>query len=158
MTPARRAAVLAFLTAFVTLFVQVLVHRMVSAKLLNNFAFLVISLTMLGFASSAVVLTRHRVRLSNIDRVFPWAAAFFALTLLGAGVAFYQAPNPERVVASRADLVFQLAGLSPLGPPLRGALLLLRLDPGIAALPTPSSPQSGSTSSTSWAPPWEPSP
>ena len=81
MTPALRAAVLAFLTAFVTLFVQVLVHRMVSAKLLNNFAFLVISLTMLGFASSAVVLTRYRVGLSKIDRVFPWAAFLLPPTL-----------------------------------------------------------------------------
>ncbi len=54
-TPARAAA-LAFLAAGATLFVQVLVHRMVSAKLLNNYAFLVISLTMLGFALSGVVL------------------------------------------------------------------------------------------------------
>ena len=56
-TPARAAA-LAFLAAGATLFVQVLVHRMVSAKLLNNYAFLVISLTMLGFALSGVLLTR----------------------------------------------------------------------------------------------------
>ena len=40
-----RAAGRAFLTAFVTLFVQVLVHRVVSAKLLNDYAFLVISLS-----------------------------------------------------------------------------------------------------------------
>ena len=55
MTPLRstaRYAAVAFLTAGVTLACQVLVHRMVSAKLLNNFAFLVISLTMLGFAAS----------------------------------------------------------------------------------------------------------
>ena len=45
-----RAFVLAFLIAAVTLAVQILVHRIVSAKLLNNYAFLVISLTMLGFA------------------------------------------------------------------------------------------------------------
>ena len=57
LTPARAAA-LAFLAAAATLFVQVLVHRMVSAKLLNNYAFLVISLTMLGFAVSGVLLTR----------------------------------------------------------------------------------------------------
>jgi hypothetical protein len=37
----------------VTLFAQILVHRMASLKLLNNLAFLVISLTMLGFALSA---------------------------------------------------------------------------------------------------------
>jgi len=34
------------------------VHRVVSAKLLNNYAFLVISLTMLGFALSGALLTR----------------------------------------------------------------------------------------------------
>jgi len=44
-----RASALVFIAAGVTLFVQVLAHRMVSAKLLNNFAFLVISLTMLHF-------------------------------------------------------------------------------------------------------------
>jgi hypothetical protein len=47
----------AFLAAFAGLFLQVLVHRMVSAKLINNFAFLVISLTMLGFAAPGVLLT-----------------------------------------------------------------------------------------------------
>src|SRR5258708_35715565 len=55
--PPSRASALAFLTAAATLFLQVLVHRMVSAKLLNNYAFLVISLTMLGFALSGVILS-----------------------------------------------------------------------------------------------------
>ena len=50
-----RASALAFWTAAATLFAQVLLHRVVSAKLLNNYAFLVISLTMLGFAVSGVV-------------------------------------------------------------------------------------------------------
>ncbi len=113
MTRERRAAVLAFLTAFVTLFVQVLVHRMVSAKLLNNYAFLVISLTMLGFASSAVVLTRYRARLLDFDRVFPWASILFALTLLGTSVLFYRAPDPERLVLSQTDLVLQLLACLP---------------------------------------------
>ena len=53
------AAAFAFLTAAVTLVTQILVYRIVSAKFLNNYAFLVISLTMLGFAFSGVVLTRH---------------------------------------------------------------------------------------------------
>lgn len=46
---------IAFATAAVTLFVQVLIHRTVSAELLNNYAFMVIGLTMLGFAASGVV-------------------------------------------------------------------------------------------------------
>ena len=45
-----RANVLAFFTAFSVLATQVLVHRLVQAKLVSNFAFLVLSLTMLGFA------------------------------------------------------------------------------------------------------------
>jgi hypothetical protein len=56
--PRGRAEALAFVTAFVTLFAQILVHRMASLKLLNNLAFLVISLTMLGFALSGVALSR----------------------------------------------------------------------------------------------------
>jgi spermidine synthase len=108
-----RAALLAFLTAFVTLFVQVLVHRMVSAKLVNNYAFLVISLTMLGFASSAVLLTRQRARLSNAERVFSWSAPLFALTLLGTSLAFYRAPSPSNVVFSRTDVVLHLLSCLP---------------------------------------------
>src|SRR5262245_44207507 len=86
---------------------------MVSAKLLNNYAFLVISLTMLGFASSAVVLTRYRGRLSTIEAVYPWAASLFAFVLLAASVVFYRAPNPERLVVSRTGLVLQLLACLP---------------------------------------------
>src|SRR3989304_3982656 len=53
-----RGGALAFLAAAATLLLQVLVHRMVSAKLLNNYAFLVISLTMLGLAFSGGARTR----------------------------------------------------------------------------------------------------
>jgi hypothetical protein len=55
MTSQTRAGAIAFLAAFVTLFTQVLVHRVISAKLLNNYAFVVISLTMLGFAAAGVL-------------------------------------------------------------------------------------------------------
>ena len=51
-----RAALVTFLIAGAALFAQVLLHRLISAKLLNNYAFLVISLTMLGFAIAGVVL------------------------------------------------------------------------------------------------------
>lgn len=53
----RRASALAFLIASSALALQLLIFRIVSAKLLNNYAFLVISLTMLGFAVSGVFLT-----------------------------------------------------------------------------------------------------
>ncbi len=52
-----RACSLAFLVAFAALFLQVLVHRIISAKLLNDYAFLVISLTMLGFAAAGALLS-----------------------------------------------------------------------------------------------------
>jgi len=89
-----RAGMLAFLTAATTLFIQVLVHRMVQARLLNNFAFFVISLTMLGFAFSGVVLTRYSRRfLTARDDVLLVAAASFGITLVAASVAFYRAPD-----------------------------------------------------------------
>jgi spermidine synthase len=86
-----RAAALAFLAAGATLFVQVLVHRMVSAKLLNNYAFLVISLTMLGFALSGVVLTRALERfLRDWRDALTLSAAGFVLSTLAVSVAFYR--------------------------------------------------------------------
>lgn len=89
-TPARAAA-LAFLAAGATLFVQVLVHRMVSAKLLNNYAFLVISLTMLGFALSGVLLTRLLGRfLRDWPDALTLSAAGFVLSTLAVSVAFYR--------------------------------------------------------------------
>jgi hypothetical protein len=101
LTPAR-AGLIAFLVAFVTLAVQVLVHRMVAVKLVNNFVFLVISLTMLGFAVSGVVLTRWQVALQERRRdVIGIAGALFALTLLGAAAAFYHAPSPDQLSMAR---------------------------------------------------------
>ena len=89
----------AFLAAFITLFVQILAHRMVSAKLVNNFAFLVISLTMLGFAVSGVILTRWLDRfLANLrDSLSSWAA-LFVLTLIAASAVFYRAPVGENLI------------------------------------------------------------
>src|SRR5438046_9963935 len=87
----RRACLLAFTTAGVTLFTQVLVHRIVSAKLLNNFAFLVISLTMLGFALSGVVLTRWLPAfLARLEDALSACAALFVLTVIAVSAAFYQ--------------------------------------------------------------------
>src|SRR5207245_10559960 len=76
-----RAEALAFLTAFVTSFVQLLVSRMVSAQLLNNYAFLVISLTMLGFAFSGVILSwRLPWLLSNLEDAITGSPALFVLS------------------------------------------------------------------------------
>src|SRR5262249_42848 len=78
--PAARAGALAFLTAGVALLVQVLVHRIISVKFLNNYAFLVISLTMLGFAVSGALLARFSDRaLASLEDVLVSCAALFAI-------------------------------------------------------------------------------
>jgi spermidine synthase len=102
-----RAAGLAFVTAAVTLFVQVLVHRIVSVKLLNNFAFLVISLTMLGFAVSGVVLSRLlKTFLAELDEVVALSTALFVFTFIGASMGFYRAYGGDSPFAhSRPDFV-----------------------------------------------------
>lgn len=91
MSPARSAA-LAFVTAAVTLFVQVLAHRIVSAKLVSNFAFLVISLSMLGFALSGVLLSRRLSWfLERFSAALRGSAALFVLSALLSLAAFCHA-------------------------------------------------------------------
>jgi spermidine synthase len=92
LSPTSRAGGVAFLTAAATLFLEVLVHRIISAKLLNNFAFLVISLTMLGFAMSGVVLTRWLDSfLARLEDALSASAALFVLSVLAVAAAFYHA-------------------------------------------------------------------
>jgi spermidine synthase len=112
---AARASVLAFVVAFVTLFVQVLAHRMVSAKLINNFAFLIVSMTMLGFALSGVALTAWREPLMARRRstVF-WSSILFGLTLVLAMVLFYRAPTGENWMGSTAGFVAAFVYCVPL--------------------------------------------
>lgn len=94
---------LAFVTAAVTLTSQVLVHRMVSAKLLNNFAFFVLSLTMLGFAASGVLLTRFpHWRGKRLSEVCLIASALFGPLIWLSTWAFYRAPNVESWAQSSA--------------------------------------------------------
>ena len=88
-----RAAFVSFLIAAAALFAQVLVHRLISAKLLNNYAFLVISLTMLGFAVAGVVLTRALPAvLARRDEYLAAFGALFALTLLATSAIFCHLP------------------------------------------------------------------
>jgi len=117
-----RASALAFITAAATLALQVLVHRMVSAKLLNNYAFLVISLTMLGFALSGVILSFwQRALLERLADATSICAALFAIGVVGASMAFY-----------RADVVGQFA-LTRLG----FAIALLRWMPFVLSFALP---------------------
>lgn len=113
LTRSQRAVGFAFVTAFVTLCTQVLVHRVVSAKLLNNFAFLVISLTMLGFALSGVVLTRWlKAYLEHLEDALPASAALFVLSLLLACTTYYRAELPM-VFLSRPAFVAAFAHSLP---------------------------------------------
>jgi hypothetical protein len=102
----KRACLQAFVVAGVTLLSQVLIHRIVSAKLLTNYSFLVISLTMLGFAVSGVILSRFLSRfLADESAFFNLTAALFALTLIASTWAFYRAPAWSQIVVSRPDFV-----------------------------------------------------
>jgi hypothetical protein len=115
LNPTARACALAFLTAFVALFTQILVHRMVSLKLTNNLAFLVISLTMLGFACSGAVLSRARARLlAEREDVILLSGALFALTLLAVTAAFYRAPAGAQWAPTRGEFLVSFMGLIPL--------------------------------------------
>ena len=111
----RRAVGLAFITAFVALFAQVLVHRMVSVKLLNNYAFLVISLTMLGFAVSGVLLSRWLQRfVDDFADTVTICGALFVLTMVGASAAFYWAPTSVYIAHTRPEFVSALFRTLPL--------------------------------------------
>ena len=110
-----RAEALAFLTAFVTLFVQLLVSRMVSAKLLNNYAFLVISLTMLGFAFSGVILSwRLPWFLNNLEDAITSSAALFVPSTIGAATIFYHADAGAQIAFTRPQFIIDLMHWIPL--------------------------------------------
>jgi hypothetical protein len=96
MSRESRAGALAFLAAWATLFAQVAVHRIVSAKMLNNFAFFVLSLTMLGFAASGAWLARNPDRWREpLGEVISVGAAVFGLGLVAATAVLYPAPAVE---------------------------------------------------------------
>ena len=107
---ARATAGSAFLTAAVTLTAQILVHRMVSAKFLNNYAFVVISLTMLGFAFFfGVILTRYlESYIRNIRESIAVFSVLFVGTLLGGAALLYHADVEANYHVSRSGylLVF----------------------------------------------------
>jgi spermidine synthase len=109
-----RASALAFLTAAATLSLQVLVHRMVSAKLLNNYAFLMISLTMLGFAVSGVILSFwQRGLLERLEDAITVCAALFAIGVVGASLAFYRAEVVAQFALTRLGFAIALLRWMP---------------------------------------------
>jgi spermidine synthase len=104
-----RAAAVAFTIAFATLVAQILFHRIISAKLLNNYAFLVISLTMLGFACSGVILSRWLARwLDQMDEMAVVWSALFVLTTIGATLIFYHAGIGLHLIYNRRQFLGML--------------------------------------------------
>lgn len=113
LTPAR-AAVVAFLIAAVTLALQILVHRIVSAKLLNNYAFLVISLTMLGFAAAGVALTAIQRRvLARLGEWLVYGSCFLALSAVAATALFAASHLDADFQMTRVSLVRSFAAWAP---------------------------------------------
>jgi hypothetical protein len=88
---------------------------MVSAKLLSDYAFLVISLTMLGFAISGVILSRWQDQLfRHVDETVSVCAALFAATMLGASWALYSADAAAQWDPSRGGFFLAFAQFAPL--------------------------------------------
>jgi len=114
---------------------------MVSAKLLNNFAFLVISLTMLGFAMSAVWLALRWQRIyARREEALLLAAALFGLTLVAVTIVFYRAPSGEQWADSRGGFMLAFLYLLPFALgyalPFAACGLILGLLLSDPALPT----------------------
>ena len=90
-------------------------HRIVSAKLLNNFAFLVISLTMLGFAFSGVALTRGlRLFERRFEDALTACAALAALGAVLTTAAFYHADVGPQFPVLSGTLALHLLRWIPL--------------------------------------------
>ena len=87
-----RCNILSFLTAFTTLALQILIYRIISAKLRNNYAFLVISLTMLGFAISGVILAFKKRFIKNFRRNIYRSVYLLVFSLLLSVIVFYFLP------------------------------------------------------------------
>jgi spermidine synthase len=109
-----RCAAAAFAVAFATLVAQILFHRIISAKLLNSYAFLVISLTMLGFACSGVLLSRSlQGWLDRFDEMMVVWTAGFVLTSVGSTLIFYHAGIGSLSYGSRGAFVVVLLKTLP---------------------------------------------
>jgi hypothetical protein len=137
-----RACLVAGLAAFCTLFAQVAVHRLVSAKLLNNFAFFALSLTMLGFAASGAWLSRHPGRTREpLGDLLALGAALFGVALIVATAALDMAPPIEDWGgSSRASFALAFLSCVPFGllysAAFAGAGLILGVLLSAPSLPT----------------------
>ncbi len=99
--------------AFATLLQELLLMRLVSARLLNNYAFLVVSLTMAGFAIGGLLLTFLQPRLSA--RFGEWQGRLMLLhvvTTLAVWVTFCRTPVPGVDEVGPAGVMAVSLGLS----------------------------------------------
>lgn len=109
-----QASLLAFVVAGATLALQILSHRVVSAKYLNNLAFFVIALTMLGFALSGVILTaRIEWAQRRLRDVVGGCTAAAVLSTLVAMVLLYRAPVGDQTPSTRQEFVATFLGNLP---------------------------------------------
>lgn len=113
LSPAR-AALVAFVVAGTTLSLQILMHRLVSAKLLNNYAFLVISLTMLGFAAAGVALTaiQDKVR-ARLGEALVHGSCLMALTAVVSIALFASSHLEAEFQMTRLSLLRSFAVWAP---------------------------------------------
>jgi hypothetical protein len=88
----QRSAWVSFFTALTTLATQILLCRVINAKFFNNFAFLMISLTMLGFAISGVILAFNLGLMRRLHKRVHALTWLFILTFLASSVLFYKIP------------------------------------------------------------------
>src|SRR5439155_8749104 len=109
-----KASTLSFVTAFVILAMQVLVARIVSAKLLNNYAFFVISLTMLGFAFLGVILSRWLAKFAERSgECLSWCCVLSVISTLVVTALFYQVGIGAQKFGSRGEFIESFAKLIP---------------------------------------------
>src|SRR5207244_6461981 len=85
------------------------------SEALNNYAFLVISLTMLGFAFSGVILSwRLPWFLNNLEDAITSSAALFVLSTIGAATIFYHADAGAQIAFTRTQFIIDLMHWIPL--------------------------------------------
>ncbi|HSF02674.1 MAG TPA: hypothetical protein VLA62_06675, partial [Solirubrobacterales bacterium] len=107
--------------SFSVLLVELLLTRVFSVTLHYHLAFLVVSLAMLGFAASGVVVGLYPRRLTSLPALPSWAALGLALgTLAASALALHVSVGMEASAADTARLALLYA--TSLGPFLAGGL------------------------------------
>jgi len=99
--------------AFATLVQEVLLVRLVSARLLNNYAFLIVSLTLAGFAVGAIILSIGQR--SILARLEVWQGRLFALYVVSTTLTwalFCNVAAPSTIEEGHLEVMLYSIGLS----------------------------------------------